>query len=76
MKHNTWKYGSMKLSRMTYTFECDNEMCKRRIICLLSKYDDNEYFGKCSYCGVGKLKWIKNISLRGILHDANIIYKK
>ena len=76
IKENTWKYGSMKLSQMTYTFECDNKKCKKRIICLLSKYDKQEYFGRCNYCQSGRLKWIQNINLKGILHDANIIYRK
>ncbi len=76
MKDNTLKYGNMKLSQMTYTFECDNKKCKKRIICLMSKYDKQEYFGRCSYCHSGRLKWIKNIDLMGVLHDANIIYKK
>ncbi len=76
MKNNTWKYGNIKLSSMTYTFECDNEKCSRSIICLLSKYDDSEYFGKCSYCGIGRLKWRKNINLKGVLKDHNIIYQK
>ena len=73
---NTWKYGSMKLSAMTYTFECDNKKCKKKIICLMSKYDGNDYFGRCEYCQSGRLKWIKNICLKGILKDHNIIYQK
>ena len=71
-----WKFGQMKLSAMTYTFECDNKKCKKRIICLMSKYDGNDYFGRCNYCQSGRLKWIKNICLKGILKDHNIIYKK
>ena len=73
---NTWKYGSMKLSAMTYTFECDNKKCKKKIICLMSKYDGNDYFGRCEYCQSGRLKWIKNICLKGVLKDHNNIYKK
>ena len=76
MENNTWKYGRMKLSSMTYTFRCDNEKCKKSIICLLSKYDDNEYFGKCNYCGVGRLKWIENINLQSVLREHNIIQTK
>ena len=76
IKGNTWKYGSIKLSSMTYTFECDNKQCKKRIICLLSKYNEDEYFGRCNYCQSGRLKWIQNIDLKGILNDANIIYRK
>ena len=76
MKNNTWKYGRMKLSSMTYTFRCDNEKCKKSIICLLSKYDDSEYFGKCNYCGVGRLKWIENINLQSVLREHNIIQTK
>ena len=71
-----WKFGQMKLSAMTYTFECDNKKCKKKIICLMSKYDGNDYFGRCNYCQSGRLKWIKNICLKGVLKDHNIIYKK
>ena len=45
IKDNTWKYGNLKLSAMTYTFKCDNEKCKKSIICLMSKYDGSDYFG-------------------------------
>ena len=48
----------------TYTFKCDNKQCKKSIICLLSNYDDSEYFGKCSYCKSGRLKLINNIDLK------------
>ena len=76
MKNNTWKYGSLKLSAMTYTFKCDNEKCKKSIICLLSKYDSSEYFGKCNYCGEGRLKWIENINLQSVLREHKIIQTK
>ena len=76
IKGNTWKYGNLKLSAMTYTFKCDNEKCKKSIICLLSKYDGSEYFGKCNYCGTGKLKWIENINLMGVLREHMIIQTK
>ena len=76
MKNNTWKFGQMKLSTMTYTFKCDNEKCERSIICLMSKYDNNEYFGKCNYCGTGRLKWIENIDLMGVLKEHMIIQPK
>jgi len=76
MKNNTWKFGQMKLTQMTYTFKCDNEKCKKSIICLMSKYDDSEYFGKCDYCGTGKLKWIENINLMGVLREHMIIQTK
>ena len=76
IKGNTWKYGSMKLSAMTYTFECDNEKCKRSIICLMSKYDGSDYFGRCEYCKSGRLKWIQNIDLCGVLKERKIIYSK
>ena len=66
MKDSTWKYGNLKLSAMTYTFECDNKKCKKRIICLLSKYNEDEYFGRCNNCQSGRLKWIQNIDLKGI----------
>ena len=67
MKNNTWKYGSLKLSAMTYTFQCDNKKCFRTIVCLMSKYDESEYFGRCNYCGSGRLKWRKNIDLHMVL---------
>ena len=67
IKNNTWKYGSLKLSAMTYKFECDNVKCMKSIICLMSKYDENEYFGRCNYCNSGRLKWIKNIDLHSVL---------
>ena len=76
MKNNTWKFGQMKLSTMTYTFKCDNEKCKKSIICLMSKYDNSEYFGNCNYCKSGRLKWIKNIDLFGVLRESKIIYNK
>ena len=75
MKNSTWKIGEIKLSAMTYAFKCDNEKCKKTIICLLRKYED-EYFGRCNYCHSGRLKWIQNIDLKGILNDANIIYRR
>ena len=61
---------------MTYTFRCDNQGCKKRIICLLSKYDESEYFGKCNYCGEGRLKWIENIDLHHVLREHMIIQTK
>ena len=67
IKDNTWKYGNLKLSAMTYTFECDNKLCKKKIVCLMSKYDENEYFGRCNYCSSGRLKWRKNIDLHSVL---------
>ena len=67
IKNNTWKYGSLKLSAMTYTFECDNKLCKKKIVCLMSKYDESEYFGRCNYCSSGRLKWRKNIDLHSVL---------
>ena len=76
MKDNTWKYGNLKLSAMTYTFKCDNKKCERNIICLMSKYDGSEYFGRCNYCQSGRLKWIKNIDLFGVLSDAGFVYRK
>ena len=76
MKNNTWKYGSIKLSSMTYTFKCDNEKCKKSIICLMSKYDGSEYFGKCNYCGNGRMKWIENIDLQNVLRENMIIQTK
>ena len=69
------KYGSLTLSSMTYTFKCDNEKCKKTLICILSKYDKNEYFGRCEYCKSGRLKWIKNIDLFGVLAEKKIITK-
>ena len=69
------KFGSLKLSQMTYTFKCDNKKCNKTLICIMSKYDDNEYFGRCNYCHSGRLKWIKNINLIGVLEEHKIIHK-
>ena len=69
------KFGSLKLSAMTYTFKCDNNKCKKTLICIMSKYDDSEYFGRCNYCQSGRLKWIKNIDLLGVLEEHKIIHK-
>ena len=69
------KFGSLKLSAMTYTFKCDNKKCNKTLICIMSKYDDNEYFGRCNYCHSGRLKWIKNINLIGVLEEHKIIHK-
>ena len=68
------KYGQVDLSAMTYTFKCDNKKCEKSLICILSKYNDDEYFGRCNYCGSGRLKWIKNINLFGILKEHKIIH--
>ena len=76
MDNNTLKYGSLKLSAMTYTFKCDNEKCGKSIICLMSKYDNSEYFGKCNYCSTGRLKWIENINLQSVLKEYKIIHPK
>ena len=70
------KFGNLKLSAMTYTFKCDNKKCEKTIICILSKYNDDDYFGRCNYCNSGRLKWIKNIDLVSILQEKNMIYKK
>ena len=67
-------YGTVQLSSMTYTFECDNQKCKKSIICLMSKYNGDEYFGRCNYCQSGRLKWCKNINLQGILKKHKIIH--
>ena len=69
------KFGSLKLSAMTYTFKCDNKKCEKTIICILSKYNDDDYFGRCNYCQSGRLKWIKNIDLLGVLEEHKIIHK-
>ena len=69
------KYGSLNLSAMTYTFKCDNEKCEKTIICILSKYDESEYFGRCNYCNSGRLKWIQNINVISMLREQEIIHK-
>ncbi len=74
MKDSTLKYGSLKLSQMTYTFRCDNKKCNKSIICLLSKYSGDEYFGRCNYCQSGRLKWIQNINLQEVLKEHKILY--
>jgi len=69
------KFAKAKLTAMTYTFKCDNEKCKKTLICIMSKYNDSEYFGRCNYCQSGRLKWIKNIDLLGVLEEHKIIHK-
>ena len=69
------KFGNLKLSAMTYTFKCDNIKCEKSIICIMSKYNEDDYFGRCNYCHSGRLKWIKNIDLMGVLEEQKIIYK-
>jgi hypothetical protein len=69
-------YGQLKLSAMTYTFKCDNEKCKKSIICILTKYEKSEYYGRCEYCKSGRLKWIENINLFEVLREHKIIQKK
>ena len=70
------KFGNLKLSAMTYTFKCDNKKCEKTLICIMSKYNDSEYFGRCNYCHSGRLKWIKNIDLMSVLEEKNMIHKK
>ena len=70
------KFGSLKLTAMTYTFKCDNKKCEKTIICILSKYNDDDYFGRCNYCQSGRLKWIKNMDLIRILEEQKIIFHK
>ena len=69
------KFGNLTLSSMTYTFKCDNKQCKKTLVCILSKYDKNDYFGRCEYCKSGRLKWCKNIDLFRILSEKKIITK-
>jgi len=71
----TFKYMQVKLREMTLTFKCDNEKCKKTLICILSKYDESKYFGRCKVCKVGRLEWIKNIDLFGVLREHKIIHK-
>ena len=69
------EFAKVKLTSMTYTFRCDNEKCKKTLICILSKYDGQDYFGRCNYCQSGRLKWIQNIDLLGVLEEQKIIHK-
>ena len=76
------EYGKVQLSEMTLTFKCDNEKCKKTLICILSKYDESEYLreqqggmARCGYCKSGRLKWIKNVDLFGVLREHKIIHK-
>ena len=71
----SFPYGKVQLSAMTYTFKCDNEKCKKTLICILTKYEESQYFSRCEYCKSGRLKWIKNINLIGVLKESNILYK-
>mgnify|MGYP003971572671 FL=1 len=70
-----FEYGKIELSSMTLTFKCDNEKCKKTLVCILSKYDESEYFGRCEYCKSGRLKWIKNVDLFDVLKEKKIIFK-
>ena len=70
------KFTQAKLIAMTYTFKCDNEKCEKNIICLLSKYNGDDYFGRCNYCGSGRLKWIKNVDLYGVLTESKILHSR
>jgi len=70
------KYAQVKLSAMTYTFKCDNMKCEKSIICIMSKYNEDDYFGRCNYCHSGRLKWIKNINLQEVLREHHIIQHK
>ena len=70
------KFGKTNLSAMVYTFKCDNKKCEKTLICIMSKYNDSEYFGRCNYCQSGRLKWIKNIDLMSVLEEKNMIHKK
>ena len=70
------KFGNLKLSAMTYTFKCDNKKCEKTLICILSKYNKNDYFGRCNYCHSGRLKWVQNIDLKSVLEEFNIIHKQ
>ena len=70
------KYGQVTLTAMVYTFKCDNKKCGKSLICLLSKYNGDEYFERCNYCGSGRLKWIENMNLHGILRDHKIIHRR
>ena len=71
----SFEYGKIELSSMTYTFKCDNEKCGKTLISILSKYDGSKYFGRCEYCKSGRLEWIKNINLFGVLKENKIIFK-
>ena len=68
------KYGQVTLTAMVYTFKCDNKKCGKSLICLLSKYNGDEYFERCNYCGSGRLKWIENMNLHSVLRAWNIIH--
>ena len=70
------KFGNLKLSAMTYTFKCDNKKCEKTLICILSKYNKNDYFGRCNYCHSCRLKWVQNIDLKSVLEEFNIIHKQ
>lgn len=74
--YSNMKYGQVTLSAMTYTFKCDNKKCEKSIICILSKYNEDDYFGRCNYCQSGRLKWIKNINLQEVLREHKIIHNK
>ena len=63
------EFAKVKLTSMTYTFKCDNNKCNKTLICILSKYAGEDYFGRCNYCQSGRLKWIQNINLQEVLKE-------
>mgnify|MGYP006084244745 FL=1 len=74
----TFKYMQVKLRDMTYTFKCTNEKCNKTLICILSKYDDEgnpNGIGRCEVCKSGRLEWIKDVDLFGVLREHKIIHK-
>ena len=51
----------------------DNDKCKKTIVSILSEYKCDEYYGRCDYCGSGRLKWIRNTNLLELLKKHKII---
>ena len=70
---NAWKYGTVQLTAMVHQFKCDNDKCKKTIVSILSEYKGDEYYGRCDYCGSGRLKWIRNTNLLELLKKHKII---
>ena len=70
---NPFKYGTMQLSAMTVTFKCDNLQCGKSLLMIMCDYDKKEFFGRCNYCGSGRLKWMERVNLQEVYREQKII---
>jgi hypothetical protein len=71
------KYGSITLSSMTYTYNCENKKCNNVIVCIMSMHVSPEYLERCKICQSGRMKRgdcaLKD--LRVMLDEKGIIHK-